>query len=43
MYYDSKDNKAVQKVEEPKIIEEMQNKSYIVKANQVTEIKEETC
>jgi len=31
---DSKKEKTVQKVEEP-IIEEMQNKSYVVKANQV--------
>jgi len=40
MFNDSKNEKTVQKVEEPKIIEEMQNKSYIVKANQVNEIKE---
>ena len=33
MYSDSKDNKVVQKVEEPRIIEEMQNKSYIVKGS----------
>ena len=45
MYNDSKkENPAVEKVEEPveaKIVEGMQNKSYIVKASQVNEIKEQ--
>ena len=40
MYYDSTKEKPVAKVEEPKIVEGMQNKSYIVKASQVDQMKQ---
>ena len=40
MYYESTKEKTVTKVEEPAIVEGMQNKSYIVKASQVDQMKQ---
>ena len=40
MYYDSQKEKPVQKVEESKIVEGMQNKSYIVKASETQNLKQ---
>jgi prolyl 4-hydroxylase len=40
MYYESTKEKTVAKVEEPVIVEGMQNKSYIVKASQVDQMKQ---